>query len=208
MGNEANAGLCYQGPSTMDRALIEERLVTEAANDALDPRIAAAAAGDREAAEQLLAELLPRVGNLVRYLIGRDRDLEDITQRALMEILRSLGTFRGESKLTTWSDRITSRVTMAHVKRRQKEAVQRRAAAAELSVVGDGEDWKGEYLARRRAVKLLDALPEEQRQAVVLHYVVGLSVPELAEQLSIPFETVRSRLRLGMKKLREQYASN
>jgi RNA polymerase sigma-70 factor (ECF subfamily) len=208
MGNEAHAGAWKPDAITMDRAQFEGRLVTQAANDALDPRIAAAAAGDREAAEQLLAELLPRVGNLIRYLIGRDSDVEDLTQRALMEILRSLGTFRGESKLTTWSDRITTRVTMAHVKRRRREGEQRRAAAMELAVVGDGDDSPGEYLARRRAVKMLDALPDDQRQAVVLHYVVGLSVPELSEQLAIPFETVRSRLRLGMKKLREQYASN
>jgi len=184
-------------------ALTEEQPVNVAVNDAPDPRVAAAAAGDTEAAEQLLGELLPRVGNLVRYLIGRDHDAEDITQRALMEILRSLGNFRGESKLTTWSDRITSRVAIAHVRRRRREAEQRRAATVELIAVSGNYSSAGEYLARRRAVKMLDELPGEQRQAVVLHYVVGLSVSELAEQLAVPFETVRSRLRLGMKKLRE-----
>ncbi len=196
------------GAEPEDGVPVEERLASATVNDALDPRVAAAAAGDREAAEQLLGELLPRVGNLVRYLIGRDQDVEDITQRVLIEILRSLGSFRGESKLTTWSDRITTRVTMAQVRRRRREAEQRRAAAVELVAVSGDDHSAGGYLARRRAVKMLDELPEEQRQAVVLHYVVGLSVPELADQLAVPFETVRSRLRLGMKKLRESYTSD
>jgi RNA polymerase sigma-70 factor (ECF subfamily) len=208
MGNRAHARIAYVGAESEGDALVKKRLVAEAATGALDPRIGAATAGDREAAEQLLGELLPRVGNLVRYLIGRDSDVEDITQTALLEILRSLGGFRGESKLTTWSDRITSRATMAHLRKRRRETEQRRSAAVELVAIGNHDDSGVEFLTRRRAVKMLDVLPEEQRHVVVLHYVVGLSVPELAEQLAVPFETVRSRLRLGMKKLRENFTNS
>jgi RNA polymerase sigma-70 factor (ECF subfamily) len=57
-------------------------------------------------------------------------------------------------------------------------------------------------------VRCLDALPTEQRECIVLHHVVGLSVPELASELSIPFETARSRLRLGIAKLREELTKN
>jgi RNA polymerase sigma-70 factor (ECF subfamily) len=51
--------------------------------------------------------------------------------------------------------------------------------------------------------KLLDKLSEEQRRVLVLHHVMGMSVPEMAEELEVPFETVRSRLRLGKAHLRE-----
>jgi RNA polymerase sigma-70 factor (ECF subfamily) len=174
-----------------------------------DPRIAAAVAGDRNAAHELLQELLPRVGNLVRYLIGGDADVEDITQRVLVELLRSLHTFRGESQLATWSDRITIRTTLAHMKRRRVVAARQSHLAAELIMALDDQNGGSpeQYLARREAVRMLDELPEEQRAAVVLHYIVGLSVPELADQLAIPFETVRSRLRLGLHKLRERFDS-
>ncbi len=43
---------------------------------------------------------------------------------------------------------------------------------------------------------------------LVLHHVLGLSVPEIAEELSAPFETVRSRLRIGIAKLRALHAED
>jgi RNA polymerase sigma-70 factor (ECF subfamily) len=149
---------------------------------------------------------MPRVGNLVRYLIGRDADVEDITQRILVEILRSLHTFRGDSQLATWSDRIAIRTTLSHMKQRRVLAARQSDVASELTVVRSEQhsDNPEQYLVRRQAVRALDALPEEQRTAVVLHHVVGMSVPELADQLDVPFETVRSRLRLGLRKLRER----
>jgi RNA polymerase sigma-70 factor (ECF subfamily) len=183
--------------------VIELRVV----ETAIDPRISAAAGGDRAAAQELLTEVVPRVANLVRYLIGTDSEVDDITQRVLIELLRSLHTYRGESKFTTWTDRITIRTTLSHVRRRRAAVARYRDAAGDLAasgVSGQG-DTPEQYLARREAVQVLDQLPEEQRTAVVLHYLVGLSVPELAEQLAIPFETVRSRLRIGLQKLRERF---
>jgi RNA polymerase sigma-70 factor (ECF subfamily) len=191
--------------SAKEHASSPLREVTQLENK-VDPRVAAAAAGDREAAQALLTDLLPRVANLVRYLIGRDVDVEDITQRVLVDILRSLRTFRGDSQLATWSDRIAIRVTLSHMKRRRVVAARQSDVAAELAVVQNKQesDNPEQVLARRQAVRALDALPEEQRTVVVLHHIVGMSVPELADHLAVPFETVRSRLRLGLHKLRER----
>jgi RNA polymerase sigma-70 factor (ECF subfamily) len=66
-----------------------------------------------------------------------------------------------------------------------------------------GASEPDEYLARRRVVEALDLLPFEQRHALVLHHVLELSVPEVAEEMQAPVETVRSRLRLGRLRLRE-----
>ena len=60
-----------------------------------------------------------------------------------------------------------------------------------------------EYLRRRRLVALLDQLPHEQRYALVLHHVVGMSVEEIAIDTAAKAETVRTRLRLGKRRLRE-----
>lgn len=171
--------------------------------DAPDPRIEAAVRGDRRAAQALLEELLPRVRNLVRYLVRGDADVDDIAQQALIAILHALPGYRAEGSLRAWADRITVRTTMAHLRRRRAEQGARERHAPDLRAVRDPDAPPDVYVHRRDVARLLDALPDEQREAVVLHHVVGLSAPELAESLGVPFETARSRLRLGMKKLRE-----
>ncbi|MEY4577172.1 MAG: hypothetical protein RL701_1875 [Pseudomonadota bacterium] len=170
-----------------------------------DPRVAQAAAGDRDAAQALLLELLPRIRNLSRYLAWGDSDADDIAQLALIEIARSFHNYRGEGALHSWADRITSRVALHHVRKRRNEEHRRNSLSpAELHVISPRTEQPDEYTLRRKTVRMLDDLPEDQRQALVMHHVVGLSVPELAEELGIPFETVRSRLRLGVQKLRDQ----
>ncbi|MET0390059.1 MAG: RNA polymerase sigma factor [Polyangiales bacterium] len=170
-----------------------------------DPRVAKAAAGDRACAQELLVELLPRVRNLVRYLAWGDVDVDDIAQLALIEIVRSLHNYRGEGALHSWADRITTRVALHHLRRRRSEERRRSSLSpAELHVISPRSEQPDDYALRRKTVRMLDELPDEQRQALVLHHVVGLSVPELSSELGIPFETARSRLRLGVQKLREQ----
>ena len=59
------------------------------------------------------------------------------------------------------------------------------------------------YEQRRELAAALDLLPPDQRQALILHFSVGMTVPEIAEAVAAPFETVRSRLRLAKATLRE-----
>jgi RNA polymerase sigma-70 factor (ECF subfamily) len=166
-----------------------------------DPRVALAAQGDRKAAQALLTELLPRVRNLVRYLIWSDADADDVVQVVLVELLRSFASYRGEGSLTSFSDRITVRVALHHARKKRTERRRSTPISPELHLVNPNEG-PDDYTLRRQTTRYLDELPDEQRQAVVLHHVIGQSVPELAETLQIPFETARSRLRLGMEKLR------
>lgn len=170
-----------------------------------DPRIAAAARGDRAAASALLAELLPRTRNVVRFLLRGDTEVDDFAQNALIEVLRSLPSFRGESTFTTWADRITVRTTLRQLGRRQREREQRSLAEPELRSLHGSVEEDTDYAARRRLAVVLDTLPDAQRQALVLHHVVGMSVPELAEEIGVSFDTAKSRLRLGMERLRKHY---
>jgi RNA polymerase sigma-70 factor (ECF subfamily) len=170
-----------------------------------DPRIALAAAGDRAAASALLTELLPRTRNLVRFLLRSDTEVDDFTQNALIEVLRALASFRGESTLTTWADRITVRTVLRQLGRQKREREYQYHSEPELralhAVFGDADD----YAARRQLASVLDGLPDAQREALVLHHVVGMSVPELAQELGVSFDTAKSRLRLGMERLRKHY---
>jgi RNA polymerase sigma-70 factor (ECF subfamily) len=148
--------------------------------------------------------LLPRVRNLVRYLVRGDADTDDLAQEALIAILRGLRSFRGESSFERWADRVAVRATFAGIRRRRRESSDLRAAGPELRLASpEVATPADEFADRRRAAALLDALPVEQRHVMVMHHVLGMSVPEIARELGVPAETVRSRLRLGRTRLRE-----
>jgi RNA polymerase sigma-70 factor (ECF subfamily) len=165
-----------------------------------DPRLAAAIAGDRDALESIAAEILPVVRNAVRYLVRGDGDVDDLAQEALVAILRDLPSHRGEGSLRAWASRVTAHLTIKHLVRTRRNHA-RVDASADLASVPDRLQ-ADDYASRRLAVHLLDQLPDDQRQALVMRHVLGFSVEEIAEETGIPFETVRSRLRLGMAKLR------
>jgi len=170
---------------------------------ALDPRVRAAQAGDRAAAEALLGELLPRTRNLIRYLIRGDSEVDDIAQEALIAVLKGLPTYRGEGTFQSWADRVSVRVTFAYLGRVRAERARHAGdEGAHLHLVPDPDGSPDDYAVRRETARLLDRLPPDQRHALVLHHVLGMSVPEIAEELRLPFDTVKSRLRIGMDKLR------
>ncbi|WP_395846055.1 RNA polymerase sigma factor [Cystobacter fuscus] len=184
------------------------RATTRGRQEALpseDSRIQAVIEGRRDAAESLLTELLPRVRNLVRYLVRGDHDVDDIAQEALIAILRGLPTWRREGSFKSWSDRVVARTTFAAMRKVRDSGTEPEAEPMELTVLSE-EALPDDYVFRRDMVRLMDELSDEQRHALVLHYVLEMSVPEMTEELGIPFETVRSRLRLGRANLRALYA--
>ena len=165
--------------------------------------VQAAADGDKRAATLLADRLYERVRALVFYVTGGDRDAEDMTQLAMIEILRSCRNFRGESAVEKWADRIAVRTAMRHVKSR---SWRERFFANEDDQDRPDEARQDEILARRqmrqRLARILGKLKERHRTAVVLHLVAGYSVQEVAEMVGAPVNTVRERLRVGRKKLR------
>jgi RNA polymerase sigma-70 factor (ECF subfamily) len=165
-----------------------------------------AAAESRAAAGALMAEVLPRVRNLVRYLVRGDQGVDDLAQEALVVILRGLPTYRGDAPLLAWIDRVVVRSTF---ERRRRERLRNTREGAEIP--SDDAPLLRQSapdiaLDRRALVLALEQINAQQRDALVLHHVVGMSVPEVAAALEAPLETVRSRLRLGMAQLRERLA--
>jgi RNA polymerase sigma-70 factor (ECF subfamily) len=169
-----------------------------------DLRITAAAGGDRAAAQALCRELLPRVRNLVRYLMRGDARVDDVAQEALIAVLRGLGSFRGDGRFESWVDRIVARTTFAAIRRLRAETQPGEHASVDGDASDAGEASGGErYALRRELAEALDRLPGDQRESLVLHFAIGMTVPEIAEAAAAPIETVRSRLRLGKAALRE-----
>jgi len=139
------------------------------------------------------------------YLASRSPDVDDMTQRSLIEVLGACGTYRGESTVEAWADRITTRTVMRLIKR------SRLSEAREQGVdeVPEYPEWSrdiqnpAEVSDQRRAMAtLLARLPEERREAMVLKHVHGYSVEEIAAATQTKVNTVRDRLRVARAELR------
>ncbi|MDZ4697360.1 MAG: RNA polymerase sigma factor [Deltaproteobacteria bacterium] len=168
-----------------------------------------AIAGDTLALQALVTNLLPRVRNLIRYLVRRDADVDDLIQEALLTVLAGLRSYRAEGAFAAWVDRVVVRMVFRQLRRFKNEPSRSLGSIPFDSdtLVADAPA-PDSYLHRRSLVAALDRLPFDQRHALVLHHVLDMTIPEISEQLNIPVETVRSRLRLAAQKMREQQARN
>jgi RNA polymerase sigma-70 factor (ECF subfamily) len=168
---------------------------------------ALAADGDVHATEKLFGALLPRVRNLARYLVRHDQDVDDLAQDALVALYRGLSSYRGEGSFRAWADRVTARRIFRSLKERRSRTTTMSLESSPEPRVEPHVELPA-YAWRRTLVTCLDRLPLEQRQAVVMHFVVGMTVPEVAGEVGTPVETARSRIRLGMTKLKGLFAED
>src|SRR3954466_11485327 len=68
--------------------------------------------------ERVFREYAPRVYNLARRMLGNDADAEDVTQDVLLQVVRKLETFRGDSAFPTWLHRVAVNAALSHRRKR------------------------------------------------------------------------------------------
>lgn len=145
------------------------------------------------------------VGYLYR-LNGGDRMLsEDMVQETFLRALRSIGGYEFPRPFKPWLYAIATNLARNHYKR----ADTRYAVAADDEILGDmpESDALPEEVMMldedtRDLVAALRVLPDHQRETIILRYCQELSLAEIGEILNIPVGTVKSRLSLGLKRLR------
>ena len=135
-----------------------------------------AAAGSREAFDELVRRYRRPVYNLVRALTAGDGDAEDLVQDVFVRAFRAIVGFRGDSAFKSWLYRIAVNVVHTHHQRRRtREAFSGgRMAEADLGDVPDGGNLEEAVLQRQVIERALAALPEHLRVLVVLRDVHGL----------------------------------
>lgn len=171
--------------------------------------LARIAAGDREAFAALFDRHSPVVlGVLVRLL--RDRaEAEEVLQEAFLQAWQDAAGYRPDGAtprgwlLMLARSRAIDRLRSGRARRHREE----RAAVDEAVLAPAAEPPAGpgriEAAERRRTVgSALAGLPDEQRRCIELAYFEGLSHTQIAARLEAPLGTVKSRVLLGMKKLR------
>jgi RNA polymerase sigma-70 factor (ECF subfamily) len=167
-----------------------------------------AAAGEREPLVRLLSAVAPPVTATIRVLLGaRHPDLDDAVQETLMSVTASLGRFRGESSFLHYARRIAVRTALA-LRRSRDERARRLAEVHAAQTAPD--PWQREPLdlerARRLAAfrRLLDELPEGQAECLAYRVLLEHPLPQIARDVGVPVNTVRSRIRLARNHLRDR----
>lgn len=133
---------------------------------------------------------------VVRH-IGNPADAEDIAQQTFLEAFNALGTFRGQSQVSTWLYGIAMNLIRNYLNR-APHRVRKYESDEVLAVMADDADGPHELIERMelftRLYQEVDTLSEELRQTFLLVAIEGRSYEEAALTLNIPIGTVRSRL--------------
>ncbi|MDO7883657.1 sigma-70 family RNA polymerase sigma factor [Antiquaquibacter soli] len=165
------------------------------------------AAGDKQAFSDLYDEVAPRVFGLVKRLLVDHSQSEEVTQEVFLEIWQTATRFDpNKGGATTWI------LTMAH--RRAVDRVRASQSSRDRDLKVGIRDFSSDYdhvtesvevsVEHERVEKAMARLTELQRQAIQLSYYGGYSNSEVASILSVPIGTVKTRIRDGMIRLRDE----
>lgn len=170
------------------------------------------AGGDEDALGQLYDRFGQAVYSLCLRIVRDGATAEELTQEVFVRLWRSAASFEPtRGKLSTWLLRIAHNLALNEVRRRQSRPVVapdvdweiESASLADPST--DGDPSVAVWMRERADVvrRALAQLPAPQRRAIELAFYGGLSQAEVAAALGDPLGTVKSRIRVGMQRLRE-----
>ena len=158
--------------------------------------------GDKKASNLLVVRYQNRVAGLLTRYVSRD-DIPDIVQESFIKAYRSLASFRGESAFYTWLYRIAVNTAKNHLtalgRRPPKEDIlaedaESYDAGTQLREADTPENLVLSNELKRVVFETIENLPEELKMAITLREIEGLSYEEIAEVMSCPVGTVRSRI--------------
>jgi len=168
--------------------------------------LAALVARDASALEELYARYGRLAFALAVHITLAPEIAEEVVQEAFLAVWRGAGSYQaGRSSVRTWLLSITHHRAIDAVRRRAARVQQ--APLEEAMAIGDpsvADVWAevARSLDAAQLRRALGALPAEQRESIELAYFQGLTYPEIAERMNVPLGTVKSRLRLGLARLR------
>ncbi|WP_233193332.1 sigma-70 family RNA polymerase sigma factor [Cryobacterium sp. Y29] len=165
------------------------------------------ARGDRSAFGELYDQIAPRVLGLVKRLLVDHAQSEEVTQEIFLEIWQSATRYestRGGAStwiLTMAHRRAVDRIRSSQAGRDRDTKIGIRDLAVAYDHVAETVEVRIEH---ERVEKAMNRLTQLQRQAVSLAYYGGFSHSEVADMLQIPLGTVKTRLRDGLIRLRDE----
>jgi len=171
------------------------------------------AEGDESACADLVAEHQRMVIQLALNLLGDRDEALDLSQEVFLRVFRTIHRFRGQSSLRTWIYRIAvNQARNRHRFWRRRHRADQVSLDQHLADHGDlisvGQATPERVLAQKELAtqlnQALDGLPFDQRIAIVLREIDGLSYEEIAYSLGVAVGTVKSRLTRARQALRSE----
>jgi len=160
------------------------------------------ASGDRAAAAALSSRLTPLAYRLAARMLGDLAEAEDVAQEALLRLWKIAPDWRaGEAKISTWLYRVTSNLCLDRLRKRPNIALDTVAEPLD-----EGPSVEANLMVKSRTDALnnaLLALPDRQRQAVILRHLEDCANPQIAEAMDLSVEAVESLIARGKRRLSE-----
>ena len=169
------------------------------------------AAGEQTACTELVAEHQRMVVQLAMNLLGDRDEALDLSQDVFLRVFRTIHRFRGQSSLRTWIYRIAvNQARNRHRFWRRRHRADQVSLDQHIAAHGEfhsaGQSTPDRVLAQKELGQKLEAaldhLPFDQRTAIVLREIDGLSYEEIAFSLGVAVGTVKSRLTRARQALR------
>jgi RNA polymerase sigma-70 factor, ECF subfamily len=144
-----------------------------------------------EAFETLLAAYQDKVFRLSYSMLGDRAQAEDAAQESFLRVWKSMDRYRGEAALGTWIFSIARNVCLTAISKRRRPAP-----------IEEAERAAPEPPDRKRDIfHLVDQLPANYRQVVMLFYMEDRSYEEVARMLDVPLGTVKTNLHRARRQL-------
>jgi RNA polymerase sigma-70 factor (ECF subfamily) len=171
-----------------------------------DELLGRVARGSSDAFAQLYDLLSGAVYGLVRGILRDPAQSEEVTQEVLVDVWRRAATYDADrGSATAWIMTIAHRRAVDRVRREEAAASREERAARETA--GKATDPVAEEVETRleheQVRRCLGSLTELQLESIQLAYYRGYTYPQVAELLSVPLGTVKTRLRDGLIRLRD-----
>ena len=159
--------------------------------------------GDKAAYDHLVRKYQHKIIQLVNRYVKDPSEAQDVTQEAFIKAYRALGNFRGDSAFYTWLYRIAINTAKNYLVSRSRryseyEVDVQDAEQYENTPQLKGQDTPEQLLLNDEIVEAIktaiEKLPEDMRIAIMLREFEGMSYEEIAQTMSCPVGTVRSRI--------------
>ena len=161
------------------------------------------AGGDPDAVDNLVDIYKDRLFAFILRSVGDYALAEDVFQEMWIKVIRRIGTFRGDSKLSTWLFQVALNTVRDTMRKKGRHTF---VDIDEVTQLPSNDKVDVDGIARAEQVKLLiDSLPEKMREVVVLKYYHDLMDTEIAEIAGIPEGTVKSRLHRANGIMKERW---